>query len=86
MALDPQCRAFLDQLAAIGGKPLHELTPAEARARAMPPELGGEEQPVHAVADRKIPGDGGLLALRVYRPSAAVSLPGLVWPTTAGAS
>jgi acetyl esterase len=79
MALDPQCRSFLDQLAAMGGKPLHELTPEEARARVLPPELGGEEQPVHSVVDRKIPGDGGLLAVRVYRPSAAPSLPGLVY-------
>jgi acetyl esterase len=79
MALHPQCRTFLDQLTAMGGKPLHELTPDEARARMLPPELGGEEQRVHAIADRKIPGDGGLLAVRVYRPSAAPSLPGLVY-------
>jgi len=79
MALHPQCRTFLDQLAAMGGKPLHELTPDEARGRAMPPELGGDEQPVHSVADRKIPGDGGLLGVRVYRPSAAAALPGLVY-------
>jgi acetyl esterase len=79
MALHPQCRTFLDQLAAMGGPPLHELTPGEARARVLPPELGGEEQPVHTITNRKIPGDGGLLAVRVYRPSAAPSLPGLVY-------
>ena len=79
MALHPQCRTFLDQLAAMGGKPLHELTPDEARGRTLPPELGGDEQPVHSVADRKIPGDGGLLGVRVYRPSAAAALPGLVY-------
>lgn len=79
MALHPQCRTFLDQLAAMGGKPLHELTPDEARGRTLPPELGGDEQPVHSVADRKIPGDGGLLGVRVYRPSAAAALPAIVY-------
>ena len=79
MPLHPQCRAFLDQLAAAGGPPLHELTPAEARARTMPPELGGPEQPVHAVEDRRVPGDGGMIAVRVYRPSAASPLPALIY-------
>jgi acetyl esterase len=79
MPLHPQCRAFLDQLAAAGGPPLEALTPAEARARAMPPELGGAEQAVHEVQDRRVPGDGGPIAVRIYRPSAAPSLPALVY-------
>jgi len=66
--LHPQCRDFLDQLAASGGRPLHELTPVEARARAMPPDLAGPEQPVHQVEDRRVPGDGGMIAVRInYR-------------------
>ena len=32
MPLHPQCKAFLDQLAAMGGKQLYEMTPVEARA------------------------------------------------------
>jgi len=79
MALHPQCKTFLDQIAAGGGRPLHELSPAEARANAMPPELGGPEQPVHQVENRRIPGDGGLIPVRVYRPSAAAPLPALVF-------
>ena len=79
MPLHPQCAAFLDQLAAAGGRPLHELTPAEARARTMPPDLGGSEQPVHQVEDRRVPGDGGLIPVRVYRPSATPSLPALIY-------
>ena len=54
MALHPQCKAFLDQIAAGGGRPLHEMTPVEARARARPPDLAGPEQPVHEVANRPI--------------------------------
>ena len=79
MPLHPQCKAFLDQIAASGGRPLHELTPVEARANAMPPELGGPEQPVHQVVNRKVPGDGGLIPVRVYRPSAASPLPALIY-------
>ena len=79
MALHSQCKAFLDQIAASGGRPLHELAPAEARAQAMPPELAGPEQPVHQVENRRIPGDGGLIPVRVYRPSAASPLPALVF-------
>ena len=79
MALHSQCKAFLDQIAADGGRPLHEMSPVEARANAMPPELGGPEQPVHTVEDRRIPGDGGLIPVRVYRPSAASPLPALMY-------
>jgi len=79
MPLHPQCKAFLDQIAASGGRPLHELPPVEARANAMPPELGGPEQPVHQVVNRKVPGDGGLIPVRVYRPSAASPLPALIY-------
>src|SRR5688572_13499385 len=79
MALHPQCKGFLDQIAASGGRPLHLLSPAEARAQAMPPELAGPEQPVHQVENKRIPGDGGLIPIRVYRPSAASPLPALVF-------
>jgi acetyl esterase len=79
MPLDPQCKTFLDNIAAGGGRPLYQLSPIEARARAMPAELAGPEQPVYRVEDRKIPGDGGLIPVRIYRPSAASPLPALVF-------
>ena len=79
MPLDPQCKTFLDMLAASGGRPLHEMSPVEARTMAMPPELGGPEQPVHQVENKRVPGDGGLIAVRVYRPSAASPLPALIY-------
>ena len=79
MALHPQCKVFLDQLAAMGGPQLHELTPAEARARVLPADLGGPEQPVHRVENRTIPGPGGSIPIRVYTPQAGSSLPALVW-------
>ena len=79
MALHPQCKAFLDQIAASGRPPLHELSPAEARANVMPAELAGPEQPVHRVENRRIPGDGGLIPIRVYYPREAAQLPALVY-------
>ncbi len=79
MALHPQCKAFLDQIAAGGGRPLHEMTPVDARAMALPADLAGPEALVHAVEDRRVPGPAGPLAVRVYRPSAAAALPGLVY-------
>ena len=68
MAIHPQCRAFLDQLVAMGGKPLHELSPQEARARALPPDLAGPEEAVERVEDRTVPGPGGPIPVRVYAP------------------
>jgi len=79
MPLHAQCKAFLDQIAAGGGRPLHEMSAVEARANAMPPELGGPEQPVHKVENRRIPGDGGLIPVRVYYPFETAQLPGLVF-------
>jgi acetyl esterase len=78
MALHPQCKTFLDQLVAMGGRPLHEMTPQEARTMSLPPELGGPEEPVHRVEDRTIPGPGGPIPVRVYSPADGVR-PGLVY-------
>ena len=79
MALHLQCKAFLDQLAAMGGTPLHEMTPLEARAMALPPELAGPEQPMHRVIDRTVPGPAGRIPVRIYTPTSAERLPGLVY-------
>ncbi len=79
MALHPQCKAFLDQLASMGGPPLHEMTPRDARAMALPPDLAGPERPLHSVADRRVPGPGGEIPIRVYTPAPGSGLPGLIY-------
>ena len=79
MPLDPQCKTFLDQLAALGGPALHELTPTQARERSLPPDLAGPEPQVHAIENRWVPGDLGRIPVRVYRPSAESPLPALIW-------
>ena len=71
MALHPQCKAFLDQLASMGGKPMHEMTPLEARGLSLPPELAGPERPLHSVVNRSVPGPAGPIPVRVYMPTAA---------------
>jgi acetyl esterase/lipase len=79
VALHLQCKAFLDQLASMGGTPLHEMTPLEARGMALPPELAGPEQPVHRVIDRTVPGPAGRIPVRIYTPTSAARLPGLIY-------
>jgi acetyl esterase/lipase len=79
MALHPQCKAFLDMLAAAGGPGLNELPLDEARKvpyRMI--ELGGPEEPVAQVDARTLPGLVQI-PVRVYRPSAAQDLPALMY-------
>lgn len=74
MQLDPQMKALLDQLATAGGKPFHELTPPQARA-ALEMLFGAFRSPtpppVGKVEDRKIPGPGGDIPVRIYTPAGA---------------
>ncbi|GAC1688665.1 MAG: hypothetical protein NVS9B3_07240 [Gemmatimonadaceae bacterium] len=74
-----QMQAVLDQLAALGGKPLTSLTPVEARKQPTPTDAvkalmekqGKSMAPDPAVttADRTIPGAAGPLPARIYTPS-----------------
>ncbi len=73
MAMKPQLVALLEEMKALGLKPMHELSPVDARAqmeagvkaRNVPPiELG-------SIEDRSIPGPGGDIPVRVYRPDGA---------------
>ena len=80
MPLDPQARAFLDQLAASGAPPLHALSVAQAREIiVMLFAAPGEPEPVGAVAERTIPGAAGGLRARVYTPRGTGPFPVLVY-------
>ena len=61
--------------------PLYEMSLAEARAADLASIRagGGEPEPVHEVTDLTIPGPGGELALRLYRPAAGGPLPVLLY-------
>src|ERR1051326_8902012 len=60
--------------------PLYTMSLADARAADLASIRagGGEPEPVHEVADLTIPGPGGELPLRVYRPAAG-RLPALLY-------
>jgi len=80
MALHPQCKAFLDQLAAMGGKQLYEMTPVEARATgAALTDLGVPVQEVARIENRTIPGPAQPIPVRIYRPVPSGTLPALVY-------
>ena len=66
MALDPQMKALLDQMAAAKVPAFHTLTPAQARLGRRAPQ--GEPEPVAHVEDRTIPGPGGEIPVRIYVP------------------
>ncbi len=80
MPLDPQVRAFLDQLEAAHAPPIWEQGPEEARAAfALLTEVTGPpEQPV-PTEDRSIPGPGGPIPVRIYRPEVGDRLPLVVY-------
>ena len=79
MPLDPAFQMILDQMAANPGPPLHEQSPAEARAMYEAMQMPGVEVELAAVEDRTMPGAEGEIPVRVYRPEAPGRLPVLVY-------
>lgn len=80
MTLHPQAQEFLDQMAALGRPPLHEMSVTDARAMsaqmaAMLPR--GPE--VVSVSDRTIAGPGGAIPVRTYTPEGTAPFAALVW-------
>ena len=71
MALDQATTALLEQLAASGGRPLQELTPAEARG--VMAAMRGEQAPgpdMASVRDTRVRASGGFVPVRVLVPVA----------------
>jgi len=66
--LHPKARAIVDQIAALPELPT--LTPVEARGRPVPLEAAPEA--VGSLTARAIPGPGGPMAIRIYRPKDAL--------------
>lgn len=70
MPLDPQIAAVLAQAKAMGGKPVHQQTVAQARAAlATMCALGGRSNATLAdVSDRTVPGPACDIPVRIYTP------------------
>ncbi len=65
--MHPQAAALLERQRAAGIRPDHQLTVAQARAKADVPAHGVE--PVAQVVDAAVPGPAGLIPVRVYTPA-----------------
>lgn len=80
MALHPDAREMIDGMMGAGIGLQADTSPVAIRAlmREMLPPVA-DRPPVHSVVDTEIPGPAGPLPVRVYRPSAAEAVPGIVW-------
>jgi acetyl esterase len=81
MPLDPQVAAMRAERAKSATPPLYSMSVATARAEDLRSiqEAGGQPEPVFDVRDQDIPGPGGPIQIRIYRPSAERPLPVLVY-------
>ena len=81
MAVTPETQAFLDDIAAAGGKSWSQMTPAEARETwyLVCGLFAGAPQPVASMDDRVIPGPAGEIELRSYTPEGKGPFPALVY-------
>ena len=80
MALDPQARAVLDRLAAMGGPPINEMTVSDARRDSIKmAAMQGAPEEVAKVEDRTLPGPAGEIPVRIYTPAINGPLPVLVF-------
>lgn len=76
MPLDPIAAGLLKQMEDAGMPPLHQLSPADARAAAQGfKALSGAPEPVAGAVDRTIPGPGGPVPVRIYTPAGADAAP-----------
>jgi len=79
MPLDPQAKAVIDQLAALGMAPLHTLTPDEARAQMLARRAAIPVEPVAKIQDLAAPGPAGPIPLRAYTPEGSGPFPVVVY-------
>jgi len=77
MALDPLLKGFLDQMGAVPGPKMWELSAAEARATfvGLMQLVGPKDVPIGKTENLNVPGPGGPIPVRIYSPVAAGSEP-----------
>lgn len=86
---DPQMRAVLDQLAALGGKPMEKLTPQQARKQPTPADAvkallkkegkSTDPEPVGNVQNTTVPGPAGAIPVRIYTPQGEGPFPVILY-------
>jgi acetyl esterase len=86
---DPQMKAVLDQLAALGGKPIEKLSPQQARKQPTPADAvkallqkqgkSADPEPVGSVQNTTVPGPAGPVPVRVYTPAGEGPFPVIVY-------
>lgn len=80
MPLDPQAQQVVDTIAALNLKPIKDSTPAEARESMRTRTAGlGPVEDVPAVADHRVPVEGGEITVRLYAPAGVGPHPVLVF-------
>src|SRR5947209_2378215 len=79
MPLDPQAKAYLDQMAALGAPPIDTLPLATLRQGRTTPSTYGTPEAVAGVGERAISGPAGEIPIRVYTPAGPGPYPGLVY-------
>jgi acetyl esterase len=81
MPLDREMRAYLDAQAALGLKPIYEMSVADARrlAEERAPLRYAVVEAVGSVRDIRVPGPAGAIGVRIYAPESEAPLPVLVY-------
>lgn len=82
-------QAVLDQLSALGGKPVEQLTPKEARQQPTPADAvkallkqrgqSTAPEPVAKMENKFITGPGGEIAIRIYTPEGSGPFPVILY-------
>ena len=79
MALDPDMKTLLDQMAAAKLQSFHQMIPAAAREQMKRRVAAGDPVPVGRVEDRMIPGPNGEIPIRIYTPDGTGPFGALVY-------
>jgi acetyl esterase len=79
--LDPQIRAFLEEMEAEGGAPLETMSIAEARqaAACALAQWCGDPEALPKIEDLRVPGPEGTIRVRIYSTNSLRPSPGLVY-------
>src|SRR5262245_50302420 len=79
MPLDPGLKIVVDQMRGAGSSPLHRMAVEDVRAFFELSPLPAPAVDLAAVENRSVPGPGGPIPVRVYRPQGAGLLAALLY-------